>query len=97
MSENIRPLGDRVIVERTPDEEKTKGGILIPDSAKEKPSRGKIVAVGPGKRLENGDRLALDLKVGQVVLFGKYAGSETKVGDKELVVLREDDVIGVVE
>lgn len=97
MSENIRPLGDRVIVARQPDEAKSKGGIVIPDSAKEKPSRGKILAIGPGKRLDNGDRLAIELKVGQVVLFGKYAGNEVKISDEELVVLREDDIIGVVE
>jgi chaperonin GroES len=98
MSENIQPLNDRIIVKRTDSEEKTKGGIVIPDSAKEKPSRGKVIAVGPGKfHAESGKRLPVEVKKGQLVLFGKYAGTEVKVGDEEWVVLREDDLIGVVE
>lgn len=93
----IRPLHDRVVIERLEDERTTPGGIVIPDSATEKPMKGKVVAVGPGKRAENGDTLALALKVGDVVLFGKYSGTEVKLGGLELVVMREDDVMGVIE
>jgi chaperonin GroES len=97
MAVNIRPLHDRVIVQRLDQEEKTAGGIFIPDSAKEKPSKGKVVAVGKGKRLDNGEISTLDVKVGDVVLFGKYAGTEVKVNDKEVLVMREEDIMGVVE
>ncbi len=98
MSKQLRPLGDRVIVRRRPGEEKTQGGILIPDSSKEKPAEGEVIAVGPGKFLDDGKRREVaDVKKGDTVLFGKYAGTETKIGDEELVVLREDDIIGVVE
>ncbi|MFO0680730.1 MAG: co-chaperone GroES [Sandaracinus sp.] len=93
----IRPLHDRVIVQRTKEEEKTKGGIIIPDSAKEKPVQGKVVAVGNGKVLEDGKVRKLEVKKGDVVLFGKYAGQEVKVDGEELVILREDDIVGVVE
>ena len=93
----IRPLHDRVIVKRLPEEEVTKGGIIIPDSAKEKPVQGKVVAVGNGKVLEDGKVRKLEVKKGDVVLFGKYAGQEVKVDGEELVILREDDIVGVVE
>lgn len=92
---NLRPLHDRVIVERLEEEKKSAGGIIIPDSASEKPVRGKIVAVGPGKKDDNGKNIALDVKVGDIVLFGKYSGSEVKVDGKDLLVMREDDVIAV--
>lgn len=93
----IRPLHDRVVVRRLEEELKTAGGIVIPDSAKEKPMQGEVVAVGVGKPLDSGDVRALDVKVGDVVLFGKYSGTEVKVADEELVVMREDDIMGVVE
>jgi len=96
MSTNIRPLHDRVVIERLEEEKVTAGGIVIPDSAKEKPIRGKVLAIGNGKRLENGEVRPLDVKVGDVVLFGKYAGTEVKLDDKELLVLREEDIMGVV-
>ena len=94
---NIRPLHDRVIVRRLEEERKTAGGIVIPDTAKEKPVQGEIVAVGKGKILENGEVRALDVKVGDKVLFGKYSGTEVKVGNEELLVMREEDIVGVVE
>ncbi|GJM06569.1 MAG: 10 kDa chaperonin [marine bacterium B5-7] len=97
MTQKIRPLGDRVVVRREAQEEKSAGGILIPDSAKEKPMQGVVEAIGLGKRLDSGERLSLDLKIGDRILFGKYSGTEVKMGDEELVVLREDDVMGVVE
>lgn len=93
----IRPLNDRLIVKRVKQEETTSGGIVIPDNAKEKPIEGEIVAVGKGKLLDNGDVRPLDLKVGNVVLFGKFAGTEVKVDSQEYLVLREDDIMGVVE
>ncbi len=93
----IRPLHDRVVVRRMEEERTTAGGILIPDSAAEKPMRGEIIAVGLGKTLENGDVRALAVKVGDVVLFGKYSGTEIKENGQELVVMREDDIMGVVE
>ncbi len=93
----IRPLHDRVIVQRVKEEEKTKGGIIIPDSAKEKPVEGKVVAVGNGKILEDGKVRKLEVKKGDRVLFGKYSGQEVKVDGEELVILREDDIVGVVE
>jgi len=92
----IRPLHDRVLVEREDEERKSPGGIVIPDTAKEKPVRGVIAAVGTGKILENGDIRALDVKVGDKILFGKYAGTEVKVDGKEFVVMREDDIMGVI-
>lgn len=93
----IRPLHDRVIVRRLEEERKTAGGIVIPDTAAEKPVRGEIVAVGNGKILENGDVRPLDVKTGDKVLFGKYSGTEVKVDGEELVVMREDDLMAVLE
>jgi chaperonin GroES len=93
----IRPLHDRVIVQRVKEEEKTKGGIIIPDSAKEKPVEGKVIAVGNGKILEDGKVRKLEVKKGDRVLFGKYSGQEVKVDGEEMVILREDDIVGVVE
>jgi len=93
----IRPLQDRVVVTRVKEEEKTKGGIIIPDSAKEKPIEGMIVAVGNGKVLEDGKVRALDVKAGDRVLFGKYSGTEVKIDGEEHLILREDDILGVVE
>jgi chaperonin GroES len=93
----IRPLHDRVIVKREDEERKSPGGIVIPDTAAEKPIRGKIVAVGKGKILENGQVRPLDLKVGDKILFGKYGGTEVKVDGDELLVMREDDVMAVIE
>ena len=92
----IRPLQDRVIVRRIKEEEKTKGGIIIPDTAKEKPIEGKIVAVGNGKILEDGSVRKLDVKKGDRVLFGKYAGTDVKIDGEEHLILREDDILGVV-
>jgi len=93
----IRPLHDRVVVRRTEEERTSPGGIVIPDTATEKPIRGEVIAVGNGKVLDSGDVRALDLKVGDQVLFGKYSGTEVKVDGEELVVMREDDVMAVVE
>ena len=93
----IRPLQDRVIVTRIAEEEKTKGGIIIPDTAKEKPQQGKVVAGGKGKVNEDGKVTPLDVKVGDRVLFGKYAGSEIKLDGEEHLILREDDILGVLE
>ncbi len=93
----IRPLHDRVIVKRIEEEEKTKGGIIIPDTAKEKPSEGKIVAVGKGKLLDNGEMQALEVKKGDKVLFGKYAGTEINIESVEHLIMREDDIIAIVE
>ena len=94
---NIRPLHDRVVLRRLEEERTTAGGIVIPDSAAEKPVRGEVVAVGKGKILENGDVRALDVKVGDKVLFGKYAGTEIKVDGKELLVMREEEIVAVIE
>ncbi len=93
----VRPLHDRVIVRRLDEERKTAGGIVIPDSAAEKPVRGEIIAVGKGKILDNGDVRALDVKVGDKVLYGKYSGTEVKVDGQELLVMREDDIMAVLE
>jgi len=93
----IRPLHDRVIIRRMEEERTTAGGIVIPDSATEKPIQGEVIAVGNGKILENGEVRALDLKVGDKVLFGKYAGNEVKLDGEELLVMREEDIMGVVE
>jgi len=93
---NIRPLGDRVIVKRLDEATTSPGGIVIPDNAKEKPSRGKIIAVGKGKQVD-GKFQALDVKVNDTVLFGKYAGTEVKIAGDEYLVMREDDVMGVIE
>jgi len=94
---NIRPLQDRVIVRRMEEERTSSGGIVIPDSATEKPIRGEVIAVGPGKVQDNGKKLPVDLKVGDTVLFGKYSGTEVKIDDEEYVVMREDDILGVIE
>ena len=93
----IRPLHDRVIVKRIEEEEMTKGGIIIPDTAKEKPSEGKVVAVGNGKLLENGNLQPLEVKKGDKILFGKYAGTEIKIEGDEHLIMREDDIIAIVE
>jgi chaperonin GroES len=93
----IRPLGDRILVKRIKEEEKTKGGIIIPDTAKEKPQEGKVVAVGKGKMTEEGKLLVPDVKAGDKILFGKYAGSEVKLEGEEHLILREDDILGVLE
>lgn len=93
----IRPLHDRVIIRRKEEERMSAGGIVIPDSAAEKPVQGEVVAVGKGKILENGDIRPLDVKVGDVVLFGKYAGTEVKIADETLLVMREEDLMGVIE
>jgi len=93
----IRPLGDRILVKRIKEEEKTKGGIIIPDTAKEKPQEGKVVAVGKGKVTEEGKLLVPDVKAGDKILFGKYSGSEVKLDGEEHLILREDDILGVLE
>ncbi|MEM9101223.1 MAG: co-chaperone GroES [Pseudomonadota bacterium] len=93
----LRPLHDRVIVRRMEEENKSAGGIVLPDSAKEKPSRGEVVAVGSGRRLDNGEVASLDVKVGDEILFGKYAGTEVKVQDDDLLVLKEDEIMAVFE
>ena len=93
----IRPLHDRVLVRRVEDEKKTPGGIVIPDSAAEKPMRGEVIAVGNGKLQDNGELRALDVKAGDKILFGKYSGTEVKVDGEELIVMREDDIMGVIE
>jgi len=93
----IRPLQDRIIVKRLESEEKTKGGIIIPDSAKEKPMEGKIIAVGKGKLNDKGERTAPDVKAGDIVLFSKYAGTEVKIEGDEHLIMREDDILGVIE
>jgi chaperonin GroES len=93
---NLKPLHDRIIVEPATAEETTAGGIILPDSAKEKPQRGKVLAVGPGKTLDSGEKAPVDIAVGDVVLYGKYGGTEVKVGGVDYVILRSDDVLGVV-
>jgi chaperonin GroES len=93
----IRPLQDRVIVKRIEEEEKTKGGIIIPDTAKEKPMEGKVIAVGKGKLMEDGKVHPPDLKAGDRVLFGKYSGTEVKIDGEEHLIMREDDILGVIE
>ena len=94
---NLRPLQDRIIVKRVEEESKTAGGLFIPETAKEKPQRGEIVATGNGKKTEDGKVLPLDVKVGDVVLFGKYAGTEIKVDGDDYLMMREDDILAVVE
>ena len=94
---NIRPLHDRVLVRRLEEDKKTPGGIVIPDTAAEKPMQGEVVAVGNGKLLDNGELRALDVKAGDKILFGKYSGTEVKVNGEELIVMREDDIMGIVE
>ena len=94
---NIRPLHDRVILKRMEEETTSAGGIVIPDTAAEKPMRGEVVAIGKGKRLDSGDVIPLDVKVGDTVLFGKYSGTEVKVNGEDLLVMREEDIMGVLE
>ena len=93
----LRPLNDRIIVKRLDEEERSAGGIIIPDSAKEKPIQGKVLAVGKGKLKDDGSRVPLDIKEGDTVLFGKYGGTDVKHNDEELLILREDDILAVVE
>ena len=93
----LRPLQDRILVQRVEEETTTKGGIIIPDTAKEKPAEGKVVAVGNGKIGEDGKRIALDIKKGDRILFGKYSGSEVKIGGEEYLIMREDDVLGIID
>jgi chaperonin GroES len=93
----IRPLGDRILVKRIKEEDKTKGGIIIPDTAKEKPQEGKVIAVGKGRRSEKGDLIAPDVKAGDRILFGKYSGSEVKLEGEDHLILREDDILGVLD
>jgi len=93
----IRPLNDRVLVQRMEEETKTKGGIIIPDTAKEKPAEGKIVAAGNGRLGEDGKRIPLEVKKGDRVLFSKYGGTEVKVGGEEYLIMREDDILGIIE
>lgn len=94
---NIRPLGDRVLVRRFEEETKTAGGIYIPDSATEKPSEGEVVAVGKGRITDNGDVIAMNVTAGDKIVFGKYAGSEVKVGGESHLIMKEDDILGVIE
>jgi len=97
VSVQLRPLGDRIVVRALARETVTKSGIVLPDTAKEKPQEGEILAVGPGKVLDNGKRTTLEVQVGQRVLFAKYAGTEVKIDNEELLILRESDVMGIVE
>ena len=93
----IKPLGDRVLVESKDDKEQKKGGIIIPDTAKEKPMQGKVIAVGPGKRDDNGKIIPMNVKKGDVILLPKYGGTEVKIDDKEYQIVREDDILGIIE
>jgi chaperonin GroES len=95
MATTIRPLHDRVIIKRLDEEEQVRGGIIIPDTAKEKPQQGEVIAAGEGKFREDGTRQALDVKLGDRVLFGKYSGSEVKIDDEEYLIMREDEILGV--
>ena len=97
MSDKIKPLGDRVLIKALEREEKTKSGIVLPDTAKEKPQEGKVLAVGSGKVLDNGTKVALEVKVGQKVIFSKYAGTEVKVDGEEMMILNERDILAIVE
>jgi len=94
---SIRPLQDRVIIKRIEEGEQIRGGIIIPDSAREKPQEGEVIAAGEGKKLDSGERLAMDVKEGDRVLFGKYAGTEVKLDDEDYLIMREDDILGVIE
>jgi chaperonin GroES len=93
----FRPLGDRVVVRRVEEEAKTKGGIIIPDTAKEKPQEGEVIAVGPGARDEDGKRIPMDVKAGDRILFGKWSGSEVKIEGDELLIMKESDILGVLD
>jgi len=97
MAMKIRPLHDRILVERLEEQEVKKGGIIIPDTAKEKPQEGKVIAAGNGKVTEDGKKIPLDVKAGDKILFGKYSGSEVKLDDKEYLILREEDVLAILE
>ena len=94
---NVRPLQDRILVRRVEEVEKTRGGIIIPDSAKERPLEGNVIAVGAGKRTEDGTLVKLDVKAGDRILFGKYAGTEIKIDGEEHLIMREEDILGVIE
>jgi chaperonin GroES len=94
---SFRPLHDRVVVRRVKEEEKTKGGIIIPDTAQEKPQEGEVIAVGPGARDEDGERIALDVKTGDRILFGKWSGTEVKIDGEDLLIMKESDIMGVIE
>ena len=94
---SIRPLHDRVVVRRTEEEMTSPGGIVLPDAAQEKPSQGEVIAVGKGKVASSGDAIPMDVQVGDIVLFGKYSGTEVKIGGEELLVMREEDIMGVIE
>ena len=94
---SIRPLYDRVIVQRVEEGEQVRGGIIIPDTAKEKPQQGKVIAVGSGSKRDSGERVPLDVKEGDTVLFGKYAGTEIRLDDEEYLIMREDDILGILE
>jgi chaperonin GroES len=94
---NLKPLQDRILVQRVEEETTTKGGIIIPDSAKEKPAEGKVVAVGEGKVADDGKRVALEVKAGDRILFGKYSGTEVKIDGEEYLIMREDDVLGIIQ
>jgi chaperonin GroES len=97
MAVNIRPLGDRIIVEPIEQEDTTASGILLPETAKEKPQQGKVLAVGPGARNEDGDRIAMDVKVGDRVLYARYAGTEIKLEGSKILIMKENDILGVIE
>jgi chaperonin GroES len=97
MATQFRPLHDRVVVKRVEEETKTRGGIIIPDTAKEKPMQGEVIAVGPGARNEKGEIQALDVKVGDRILFGKWSGTEVKLDGDELLIMKESDIMGVIE
>jgi chaperonin GroES len=94
---SFRPLGDRVLVRRVEEEAKTKGGIIIPDTAKEKPQEGEVISVGPGARDEDGKRIAMDVKAGDRILFGKWSGTEVKVDGEDLIIMKESDILGLLE
>jgi chaperonin GroES len=94
---SFRPLGDRVLVRRVEEEAKTKGGIIIPDTAKEKPQEGEVISVGPGARDEDGKRIAMDVKAGDRILFGKWSGTEVKIDGEDLIIMKESDILGLLE
>lgn len=97
MAIKLKPLGDRILVKRVEEEETKRGGIIIPDTAKEKPQQGEVVAVGPGRVDDSGKKIPMDLKKGDRILFGKYSGNEVKLGDEEYLIMREEDVLGIIE
>ena len=94
---NFRPLHDRVVVKRVKEEEKTRGGIIIPETAQEKPQEGEVIAVGPGARDEDGERIEMDVEVGDRILFGKWSGTEVKIDGEDLLIMKESDIMGVIE